>query len=161
MAPESIFDRVYSTMSDVWSFGVLCWEVYSFEAPFAKRPFDEVVISITRGQRLSRPRVCPADVFVLYTCEMIEPMSQCADLAGMMCCSSAGSWIPRSDRRSHRYTACWRTSFMGSHHICRDIVIALVFMGVFFAFIRCDVWNNSSCAPIFALQQPPASVIAR
>ena len=64
MAPESIVDRVYSTMSDVWSFGILCWEVYSFETPYANMPLDEVIISVSRGLRLSRPAICPGDVFV-------------------------------------------------------------------------------------------------
>ena len=27
LAPESIEDNIYSTKSDVWSFGILCWEL--------------------------------------------------------------------------------------------------------------------------------------
>ena len=37
MAPESVADSKFSTASDVWSFGILMWEMFN---PLAKKPFD-------------------------------------------------------------------------------------------------------------------------
>ena len=65
MAPESVLERMYTAASDVWSFGILCWEVFSFgQTPYAKMGADEVVLSVTRGYRLPRPDPCPADLYV-------------------------------------------------------------------------------------------------
>ena len=67
MAPESITDRKYSTASDVWSFGVLCWEVHSYGAkPYADLTVEGAVNAVLRGTRLARPDDCP-----LPTCVML------------------------------------------------------------------------------------------
>ena len=64
MAPESIIDRKYSSASDVWSFGVMAWEVFSFgERPYKKMKVDEVTMAILQqGYRMPQPELCPPDV---------------------------------------------------------------------------------------------------
>ena len=67
MAPESLVDRKYSSASDVWSFGVLCWEVYEY----GKTPYPDISVSvvparISRGYRLPQPAECSKQLFVLF-----------------------------------------------------------------------------------------------
>jgi c-src tyrosine kinase len=47
MAPESLKDTVYSTKTDVWSFGIVCWEIFSGREPHA----DADALSIGKAIR--------------------------------------------------------------------------------------------------------------
>lgn len=54
--------------SDVWSFAVLLWELYSDGAkPYTKLSNLEVAEFISEGKRLDKPEKCPAEVFSLVT----------------------------------------------------------------------------------------------
>ncbi len=76
MAPEAILERLYTTSSDVWSFGVLCWETFALgESPYPGLGVNELIMSIVQGHRMARPAACPADVYVclfVFSCLVIE-----------------------------------------------------------------------------------------
>ena len=65
MAPESIIERKYSVASDVWSFGVLCWEIYSLgQRPYHDVGINAVLSHIIQGGRLRKPLSCEKVMFV-------------------------------------------------------------------------------------------------
>ena len=59
MALEYLTYNVLTLKSDVWSFGVVLWEIFSFgKAPYGLQEYDEVLEKLERGYRLP----CPAEV---------------------------------------------------------------------------------------------------
>uniref|UniRef100_A0AAV2J5D6 Protein kinase domain-containing protein n=1 Tax=Knipowitschia caucasica TaxID=637954 RepID=A0AAV2J5D6_KNICA len=62
MSPESIFLCVYTTQSDVWSYGVLLWEIYSMDVPQS-----QFCSNLKKGKRLNRPELAPDDMSDLMT----------------------------------------------------------------------------------------------
>ena len=68
MPPESIRRRQWSMQSDVWAFGVVCWEIFSNgEYPYFTVASDEAVAErvVSENLRLTIPEGCPKDVFDL------------------------------------------------------------------------------------------------
>ncbi|XP_044241541.1 tyrosine-protein kinase Srms [Ursus arctos] len=65
-APEAASYRIYSPKSDVWSFGVLLYEVFTYgQCPYEGLSNHETLQQVTRGYRLPRPASCPAEVYTL------------------------------------------------------------------------------------------------
>ncbi|KAG8201799.1 hypothetical protein JTE90_027282 [Oedothorax gibbosus] len=64
MPPEAFLDGIFTTKTDVWSYGVLLWEVFSFGyMPYPGRNNQQVMQLVTSGGRLEPPINCPAPVY--------------------------------------------------------------------------------------------------
>ncbi|XP_030041729.1 ephrin type-A receptor 8-like [Microcaecilia unicolor] len=60
-APEAITFRKFSSASDVWSFGVVMWEVLAYgERPYWNMTNQDVINSVEEGYRLPAPMGCPS-----------------------------------------------------------------------------------------------------
>ena len=61
-------DGIFSFKSDVWSYGVVVWEIFSF----GEKPFMDVKLNkdvrrlVLSGHRLPDPPACPKDI-----CELL------------------------------------------------------------------------------------------
>uniref|UniRef100_A0A2K5YBK8 Fibroblast growth factor receptor 3 n=2 Tax=Cercopithecidae TaxID=9527 RepID=A0A2K5YBK8_MANLE len=66
MAPEALFDRVYTHQSDVWSFGVLLWEIFTLGgSPYPGIPVEELFKLLKEGHRMDKPANCTHDLYMI------------------------------------------------------------------------------------------------
>uniref|UniRef100_F1MSH3 Tyrosine-protein kinase n=1 Tax=Bos taurus TaxID=9913 RepID=F1MSH3_BOVIN len=74
--PPEVFNYSrFSSKSDVWSFGVLMWEIFTEgRMPFEKNTNYEVVTMVTRGHRLHQPKLASRYVYeVMLRCWQEKP----------------------------------------------------------------------------------------
>lgn len=68
-APENIFSHIIaSTKGDVWSFGVVLWEIFSYgEGPYCDMSDEEVIRNVKNGYRLKKPDNANESIFTLMS----------------------------------------------------------------------------------------------
>ncbi|KAK3602356.1 hypothetical protein CHS0354_013350 [Potamilus streckersoni] len=63
-APEALKEKIFTSKSDMWSFGILLWEIYSFgRVPYPRIPVKDVKMHVERGYRMEAPEACPKDIY--------------------------------------------------------------------------------------------------
>lgn len=66
MPPESIMYRKFTAETDVWSFGVVLWEIFTYgKQPWYQLSNNEAIECITQGRELECPSGCPRDVYTI------------------------------------------------------------------------------------------------
>ncbi|XP_073957796.1 SH2 ankyrin repeat kinase isoform X2 [Choristoneura fumiferana] len=74
-APESYNYGTFSHASDVWSYGVTLWEMFSYgQQPYGDMRGTEAIQIVESGQRLERPEDCPDEIYqVMLDCWAYNP----------------------------------------------------------------------------------------
>ncbi|XP_018368697.1 PREDICTED: mucin-4-like [Trachymyrmex cornetzi] len=75
MAPESLIYSLFTTKTDVWSFGILMWEIVTLgSTPYPDMTAREVMRNVHNGYRLERPSHCRSELFrVISRCWHADP----------------------------------------------------------------------------------------
>ncbi|XP_075216987.1 tyrosine kinase receptor Cad96Ca [Lycorma delicatula] len=75
MAPESLYDNIFSVKSDIWSFGVLIWEIVTLgSTPYPGLAAAEVMRKVRDGYRLDKPEHCRRELYnIMFYCWDKDP----------------------------------------------------------------------------------------
>jgi len=75
MAPEALYDNIYTTKTDVWSYGVLMWEIVTLgSTPYPGMSGSEVMKKVREGQRLEKPEHCDREIYnMMFYCWDRDP----------------------------------------------------------------------------------------
>ena len=78
MAPESLLDSVFAYKTDVWSFGVLMWEITSYaRTPFGALGAQEIVAEVCAGRYLAQPVSCNEWTWgLIQRCWQMQPVAR-------------------------------------------------------------------------------------
>lgn len=75
MSPESVMYGKFTLESDIWSYGVVLWEIYNYgKQPYYGHTNEEVVQLILHGTMLNLPENCPPYIAkLIHQCWKVEP----------------------------------------------------------------------------------------
>ncbi len=75
MAIESLADCILSSQSDVWSFGVVLWELFSLgRSPYPGMRHNEILRQLLNGYRMDKPEYANNEIGRLMSnCWKTEP----------------------------------------------------------------------------------------
>ena len=68
MAPESLRSLEFSTASDVWSFGLTCWEILTHGGiPFAELQSSQDLLKFaSNGNHLPQPACATTEMYAIF-----------------------------------------------------------------------------------------------
>jgi len=150
LAPECLQKKLFMHESDVWSYGVVVWEVFSHGAtPYAGMTGLETAMAVGIGSRLLQPRDCPDEVYQLvlrmwsFDPEQRVSVAEIQDVLRRLLAdfstryrgfaSTAGDSPPTSPRRIQEVCSVASYAFIGGSsdntRVCDDISGTLVMDG--------------------------------
>ncbi|XP_017793592.1 PREDICTED: tyrosine-protein kinase receptor torso-like [Habropoda laboriosa] len=78
MAIEALTHQIYTTYSDVWSFGILLWEIVTMGAlPYPEISSNAVLKLLKSGYRMEQPLNCSIELYnIMFSCWNVRPQSR-------------------------------------------------------------------------------------